>query len=269
MIPRETPRVSNRFIPVHSLPMNRTINLQDHITELVKEGRALSYQLESHFNAKLVHNLRVCMRRLRTMINLIDDNSILPDPERTQMKSIWRQLSKVRDLDVGHELSDKYSFDVSKLKGKRTLTRKKLRSKLSDDKTQKLFDELEKLGLRSSISRVDPLPLLRKLRLKLIRTPGGAEHLHELRIVLKQIRYLEEALGFDVEAFKEYQDALGEFHDLEVFQEKHPHSMTIRRALNNKKLKALGMARSAVQLGIRTLGDVENQFEREMAIKAS
>ena len=54
-----------------------------------------------------------------------------------------------------------------------------------------------------------------------------------------------------------------------VFQEKHPHSITIRRALNNKRLKAIGMVRFAVQLGMRTLGDVESQFEREMAIRAS
>ncbi len=249
--------------------MNRRINLQDHITELVTEGRALSYQLESHFNTKLVHKLRVCVRRLRTMLDLIDDDSLLPDAESDQLKSLWKQLGKVRDLDVGHELSDKYSFDLDKLKEKRSQARKKLRSKIKDDKTQKLFDELEKLGFRSSISLADPLPLLRKLRMKLMRTPGGAEHLHELRIVLKKIRYFQEALGFDVEAFKEFQDSLGEFHDLEVFQEKHPHSMTLRRALNIKKQKALGMSRSAVQLGIRTLGDVESQYERELAIRAS
>lgn len=249
--------------------MNRTINLQEHITDLVKEGRALSYQLESHFNSKLVHKLRVCVRRLRTMIDLINRDTVLRESDRDQLKALWGQLGKVRDLDVALELSEKYEMSPDKIKHKRSSARKKLRTKLTDKKTQKLFDDLEKLGLRAVTSKVDPVPHLRLLRMRLIRTPGDAEHLHDLRIVMKKIRYFAEAMEYDVEAFKEYQDTLGEYHDLEVFHEKHPHSLAIRRALNNKKLKALGMGRAAVQLGLKVLGEIETQYEREMAVRAS
>lgn len=247
--------------------MNRTINLQDHLTELVNDGRALSYQLENHFNGKIVHKLRVCVRRLRTMIDLVGDE--LPQTEKQQLKKVWKQLGKVRDFDVSRELAEKYSLNESQIKQKRSLARKKLRTQLTDKKMQKLFDEMEKLSLRSTSSKVDPLPLLRELRMRLIQTPSGPENLHELRIVLKKIRYFREALGFDVEAFKEYQDTLGEFHDLEVFHEKHPNSLAIRKALRSKKEKAMLIARPAVQLGMKALSDIEHQFEREMSVRAS
>lgn len=249
--------------------MHKSINLQDHITELVKEGRALAYQLETHFNARLVHKLRVCVRRLRTMLDLSEDSLKIPESSIDRLKLIWKLLGKVRDLDVGRELSDKYEISLPKLKTKRSHEKKKLRKELTDKKTQKLFDELEKLAMSSALSRVDPVPHLRKIRLRLIRTPGDAENLHELRIVLKKIRYFAEALEHDVEAFKVYQDVLGEFHDLEVFHKKHPHSLAVRKALEAKKKKALGLARPAVQLGLKVLGDIENEFEREMAIRAA
>lgn len=247
--------------------MNRTINLQDHLTELVNDGRALAYQLENHFNGKIVHKLRVCVRRLRTMIDLVGEE--LAETDKQQLKKVWKQLGKVRDFDVSRELAEKYSFNESHIKEKRTQARKKLRNQLTDKKMQKLFDEMEKISLRAGSAKVDPLPLLRDLRMRLIRTPSGPEHLHELRIVLKKIRYFREALGFDVEAFKEFQDTLGEFHDLEVFLEKHPHSLAIRKATKNKRDKAMVVARPAVQLGMKALGDIEHQFEKEMSVRAS
>lgn len=246
--------------------MNRTINLQDHLSQLVIEGRALAYQLESHFSGKIVHKLRVCVRRLRTTMDLVGEE--LPAPEKEQLKKVWKQLGKVRDLDVSRGLAEKYSLSESHIKDKRSAARKKLRTQLSDKKMQHLFDEMEKISLRRSTEKVDPLPLLRDLRMKLIRTPTGPEHLHELRIVLKKIRYFREALGFDVEAFKEFQDTLGEFHDLEVFMEKHPHNLSLRRETRIKSDKAIAMARPAVQLGMKSLAEIEHQFEREMAVRA-
>jgi CHAD domain-containing protein len=233
----------------------KTLDLRDHLSSLVNEGRDLREALIQHMSTKDVHKLRVCLRRLRTDLALM--KSPLSDHDKKHLKKVWKKLGKVRDLDIAHDLSKKFSLKMKTVQEERHEARKKLEHVLKDKDTEKLFDDMEKLSFRKESAHIDPLPHIDKLRRDLIRSPAGEDHLHSLRIVLKKIRYLAETLGYGVEAFKEFQDVLGELQDLEVFHKRFPDSMEVQRERKARRNRALSFARPALALGFRALLDME------------
>ncbi|MFL5784860.1 MAG: CHAD domain-containing protein [Bacteriovoracaceae bacterium] len=240
----------------------KTLDLRDHLSALVNDGRELREVLIQHMSIKDVHKLRVCVRRLRTDLALL--KSPLSDHDKKHLKKIWKKLGRVRDLDIAKDLSEKFSIKPKEVLKERHEARKKLEHILKDKDTEKLFDDIEKFSFRMDTAHVDPVPHINDLRRDLIQTPRTEDDLHGLRIVLKKIRYLAEALGLGVEAFKEFQDVLGEFQDLEIFHKRYPGSLEVRRERKNSRDRALSFARPALSLGFRALLDMETSRGKKL-----
>lgn len=239
--------------------MGKTLDLSDHLKELVDEGRDLVESLQEEFTIKGIHKLRVTLRRLRTSILLLPPKS-LPDDEKKLLKKLWKRLGTVRDLDVAKDLTEKFGFPLDEIKRDRLLAREKLRKTLLDHKTGRLLDQIERLTLRPETSRVNPVPYAKKLYADLMKTPAEAESLHALRIIIKKIRYLREALQLPIEEFKIYQDTLGAFQDMAVYRERFPHSYKVQDKYQDAREKALEVMRPAFIFAMKAIQDIENKF---------
>jgi CHAD domain-containing protein len=246
--------------------MRKTLDLRDHLKELIDEGRVLNQSLQESFTPKGVHKFRVCMRRIRTMLSLLPEESILP-PDKKFLKKLWHRLGEVRDVDVARDLSDELDFSTKKLKKERVKARAKLRHLLLQRETNSFFDHLERLTLRQDAGTVDPLPAMRKLRTSLLQTPAEPKHLHSLRITLKKIRYLREALELPVNDFKTYQDIFGAFQDIAVYRERHPHSHRVHDEYVKRKEEAIHSLKPAFTFALKALAQIESEFGEEMGVR--
>jgi CHAD domain-containing protein len=201
------------------------------------------------FDADAVHDLRVAMRRCRTMADALAE--VNPDPGWRKMKKaskpVFQDLGKLRDCQIEQEW-------VKKVGGRGDAFRRHMLRQLGE-KEKRL--KLESAGSLGGFERKEWKKLQRKLstkaqffppesvvyqRLALARVNEAVELFdrarrgksrvawHRLRIGLKRFRYtLENFLpvrGAEwLPELKELQDALGDVHDLDVLRaESRRHS---------------------------------------------
>jgi len=217
------------------------------------EQRGLTYWMErvleeldevrSAPEADAVHDLRVALRRCRSLAALMEE--VDPDPGWPEMRKIgrklFRQLGELRDTQVLEEWVEKLGseYDVvrerllTNLKKNETAEREAaLRAAGKFDvKAWKSFERA--LGHRARVVAPNSLAAkslalerflaARELHLRALRTEK-TEPWHALRIGVKRFRYTVEGLLPELyeswgEDLKRVQDLLGEVHDLDVLAE--------------------------------------------------
>ena len=201
------------------------------------------------FDADAVHDLRVALRRCRTMAETLSE--VNPDPGWRKLKKaskpLFQNLGRLRDCQVERDW-------VKKIGGSGDAFRKHLLKTLADKEKHLKLDAAVELG---RFERKEWKKLARKLgdraqffplesvvfqRLAQSRAADAGELFHKarkgrsrvawhrLRIGLKQFRYnVENFLPERYEAWypelKSLQDLLGEIHDLDVLRtESYRHS---------------------------------------------
>jgi CHAD domain-containing protein len=199
--------------------------------------------LQSSPEADTVHDLRVVIRRCRSLAAAIEE--IDPDPAWPKMRRVARKLFRglgaVRDAQVIEEW-------IKKLAPENEPVRMHLLATLETDEKQRIGDALR---AANRFDKKEWIELERHLRHRIRLVPVGglaAECLalerleeakelhnraqrtekpkpwHELRIGLKRFRYTLEALlpehsSACGENLKRLQDLLGDIHDLDVLSE--------------------------------------------------
>lgn len=180
-----------------------------------------------------VHKLRTTIRRLRSVLALLGVKS-----KHKQLKKLARTLGKQRDLDVSLINAKKFKLGSNKLKKAQQKQRQITQEILRPKKIEPLKVSLTKVAQK--ISEHPPLKLeasfaAKKKELKTLKHQNmSVEELHRARILVKEVRYLLEAMGKSTTKLKKLQNLLGEIHDLEVLQEKLGKDATVAKAMAAK-----------------------------------
>ncbi len=243
----------------------RAILVTDHVAEagrkifLQQLRRMKGQEVGSRTGEDIesVHKMRVAVRRMRSLLRLVDDyysGKSIAETERG-LRDIARALGAIRDLDV--LILDLQDFSaplppdarqqaealVSRFDRRRAKRRRRLNAYFDSRGYRRTLRQLESFAKlkrkhRRRLRRpYDPhelrhvLPLLLHQRLASVRAydtvlpAADDEHLHALRVECKRLRYAIEffapVLGSSAERclalIRSLQDTLGRIHDIAVF----------------------------------------------------
>ncbi len=212
-------------------------------------------------NIEGVHQLRVCVRRLRAILtecsSLIVKN---PSDLLEELRGLGRALGAVRDLDVLQVKISQWSLEVpleaqvlkivqAALETSRLKARTELFKTLDSPRTQHLFNRLSELAQtiagnftpnheRQKIAKILEAAYqhLQELTIKTQQSHAKLESLHALRKQTKRLRYVLEMLESTygsvavkaIRQMKTLQSQLGEINDL-AFGLEHLHHMARTR----------------------------------------
>ena len=201
------------------------------------------HDLRSEQSAGTVHDLRVSLRRCRSVAAVMEEIDPHPDWEemRKAARKLFRALGELRDAHVMTDWLNQLQPDSDALKTK-LLEQLAATEKAAQEKAlrqeQKFDSKSWKELLRSLASRVRKVPLggdaarclglerleeARELHRRAMRSES-IKPWHALRIGVKRFRYTAESLLPSVhgewgESLKRVQDVLGNIHDLDVLAE--------------------------------------------------
>jgi CHAD domain-containing protein len=200
-------------------------------------------QVRENWDADGVHDLRVALRRCRTIAEA--SSEVNPSPGWRKLKratrDVFHDLGDLRDTQVQHALVKKLGAagDPVRKHLLRILSRQEEKQRQASEKALDKFDrkEWKKLTRKlASKSRFFPLNSVVYQRLALTRLQAATELLqnarrrrssvawHRLRIGIKSFRYVVENFlpqRYEVwsDDLKQMQDLLGEVHDLDVLRQ--------------------------------------------------
>lgn len=224
-----------------SLPSDhpaRGVGLELWMDRVVERAERVRYG----WDADGVHDLRVALRRCRTMADALSE--VNPGPGWRKLKrasrELFHSLGKLRDTQVKHARVKTIAPPGDPLRKRmlRLLSRQETKHRESAEQALDRFDrkEWKKLTRKlTSKARFFPLNSVVYQRLALAKLNGAVEFYqrarkrrssvawHQLRIGLKLFRYVVENFlpqRYEVwsEDLKRMQDLLGEVHDLDVLR---------------------------------------------------
>lgn len=235
------------------------MDIQDYLQQEVSESKSLLKELKKKPTKDLNHQLRVSIRRIRTVIQLLQEEgkNPLPKGETKILKKMWKHLGVVRDYDVSEEIAVANDLPLRKIKDERKKADRKLHNDLVKNELKKLLAHLKKLP----ITEIHPESTIKTLRQRIKELPLEVENMHAFRIILKKIRYLMEALDIEDDEFKKYQDVLGELNDLKVFLDCQGESPRVRTVYKRQLKKALAILEPATRLALRSLSKAERRLK--------
>lgn len=173
-----------------------------------------------------VHDLRVCVRRLRTALWLAGHDKKIPrlGALSGSLRNLGKILGGLRQLDVAIADAKFYRLPVGDLKVRRKEARKEADAALAPKLGAALYKKLGRLVRVLNERGGGPLKGASKLlgRVKTLKgpspAPGAKGEFHLFRIFMKKVRYTIEAFGLKPGPIKTLHDQLGKAHDLEVLQ---------------------------------------------------
>lgn len=217
---------------------NRNIGLDVWMARALE----LSQKVEDSWDADTVHNLRVAIRRCRTMADAL--SRVNPSPGWHKIKktsrNLFHHLGLLRDVQVEHEWVKKFgpASDPARKLLLRHLTGCERQQKGSARDALKRFDRKEwkkwqhKLAEKARFFPLESVVYQRLALAQMNEAAGlyrsarkGRSRIawHRLRISLKRFRYtvenfLPQRSEVWIEDLKRVQDLLGEAHDLDVLR---------------------------------------------------
>jgi CHAD domain-containing protein len=223
-------------LPVSVLAKNDA--LEKWMERVLRRGQ----KVRETWSAPDVHDLRVALRRCRTMADALTDTNPSPgwNKLKRSSKKVFHTLGELRDVQVEQEwfkklLSGATDARTQLLKRLRVLENERLREaqKELDHFDRKEWRKLSrKLRSKADMFPVGSVVFQRQALMKLndavalyhqARKRKSGVAWHRVRIAIKRFRYtVENFLPQHYEAWardlKETQDLLGEIHDLDVLR---------------------------------------------------
>jgi len=222
-------------LPVHVLAKN------DAFEKWMERVLKRAQKVRKTWAATDVHDLRVALRRCRTMADALTDTNPSPGWNKLKKgsKKVFHTLGELRDIQVEQEWAKKLfpatESRIQLLKLLRVLEKGRLQEaqKELDDFDRKEWRKLcRKLSPKAEIFPVGSVVFQRLALIKLndavalyhqARKRNSGIAWHRVRIAVKRFRYLvENFLPQNYEAWardlKETQDLLGDVHDLDVLR---------------------------------------------------
>jgi CHAD domain-containing protein len=234
--------------------------IEAHFKDEVRNfSRLLRAQAKS-LTLEGVHDLRVCTRRLRAQIQLIEKSSthhFLVKAEDT-LKNLGHALGERRQWDVALEGAHKYHLKDGKLRADQKDAGAKLRKALHSAEVKALPKQLAAFErtLKNEKIQIQEKQLKKmrsQLKTWLNQKKFSPKDLHELRISTKKIRYAFECMDLPVEDLKDLQDHLGKSHDLTVLSEYFDQPKSVRKADHKERRHAKKRIRPALSSSLEVL----------------
>jgi len=227
--------------------------------ELKKFHRLLKAQ-QRRLTRTGVHDLRVCLRRLRSHLSIMDFNSAYHPSDETKkyLKNLSRLLGDRRQWDVTLQEAKKFHLETTKLQSQQKAASSMLRQYLQSPEARVLSEELKRFERRVKGVRIQIRPAQlkfyrRQLKAGLKHRKWSSQQLHEVRISTKKVRYAFECLSLPVKELKALQDHLGKSHDLSVLRECYKHTKVVRKAERLERRKVLRRIRPALRSSLDVL----------------
>lgn len=200
-------------------------------------------ELRADPSADAVHDLRVSLRRCRSLASAVEEIDPHPDWQemRNSARKLFRSMGELRDAQVAEEWLSKLRSEIDPLKlillSSLKRTQESALAKalhLADKFDEKRWTEMAK-ALHSRLRKIptdgeaarclalERLQEAHELHRRALRTERSAPW-HDLRIALKRFRYTLELLvptlhGKCIGTLKRAQDVLGDIHDLDALAE--------------------------------------------------
>ncbi|WP_319370087.1 CHAD domain-containing protein [uncultured Ilyobacter sp.] len=264
--------------------------------EIKKRARILEENLEKLSltnDPETVHRCRVSIRRIRGVLRIFN----CPRELEATIKAIADMLGPLRDIEVQIEfLMSRVDRNSSLRKMLDEFLYKREMLKMDFVKSIPEFSKKEFLfNVKSVLKNKEVYKyriycnLYKKIQGIIITHPVNinSKELHELRIKLKKIRYILEALSVENKEYrdfipflKKYQDCLGEIHDIDVWldilSEKMSEFGNLRSFFRKRRHQKIIEFREALHeipyllgkiLGVAA-SDVAVEFENSQYIKS-
>lgn len=223
-------------------PPSYAVGVRHHMRSLIDRVDASLAALRAGRNDEALHDFRVNIRRLRTLLNTFSDVIILDKRDSRRLRALAHCTNDARDLEVAAQLLQSHAPRVKPLQRRAFASRARHYREQAQRNASTLRKELPpqwasvRRRLRTSERTLHAAersayaretarrvtPLLRELRrtLRKVRSVGDIEAMHRARIVAKKARYLLEPFTAGVAALDaarkelvELQDTLGNIHD--------------------------------------------------------
>lgn len=240
-------------------------------------------KLKHHVNKERVHKSRVALRRWFSIWQVLKrdgwESKKFVKKILKPLRKLLRKLGAIRDMDINIDLGKRLGCPRALLK---TFLKKRRKARAAVEdiiKKMDLPELLEKMNeylqkqahrLTGAITKTSAQDLSaathfddyignhEKLVEKLVYRANSPKALHELRLAVKQWRYLlTECLSLSNKELVMMQDCLGEIHDLDSFQltlEKMEASQRILRRLKRSRrrhMQAFFLQRYRLPYGLR------------------
>ncbi|HXH30327.1 MAG TPA: CHAD domain-containing protein [Bacteriovoracaceae bacterium] len=221
----------------------------------IRRSRQLCAASSSDPSVANIHQLRVALRRTRTVLTLLKDQGIktLSTVDSQNLSKLRKTLAKRRDADVAREILSSIGEDVPHRSEIEALHTNKLLKRLQKKKNRQLFRNLAKLAKDLKGQAISPEKTIRKQLEKLSHVYQKPSEVHAFRIVLKNSRYVLEGLGLSVDEFKPYQNVMGELNDLETLFFLTDEDPGIKKRRDKKLKEALKVIAPARKLAVKKL----------------
>ena len=232
-----------------------SIRLKRHLKRLVTDFEALTRKKVRKFSKKNVHDLRIVVRRLRVALWLAQEGAT---PVVRALRKLGRALGKERELTVAIQDATHYGLRTGGLRSKREMARIAIARRLNSKRRKRLHRRLQQAltGLRRN-PRLEldvPIRELRDASNSWLRKPTRQpQQYHELRILMKKVRYTLEALGRTSTPVRKLQDTLGREHDLQVLKTRVANTARVRRDELQERHKARRMIKPVIRFATRKL----------------
>ncbi|MBY0356893.1 MAG: CHAD domain-containing protein [Candidatus Obscuribacterales bacterium] len=196
-------------------------------------------KLKHRVNKERVHKSRVALRRWFSVWTVLSEDGWSKKKFRQgvikPLRKLLKKLGSVRDIDVNIELARKLGCEkalIKHLARKRRKARKKLEKLIKTTDLQAvtagIHDYLSKTAKNLHTETVDAayehfdryITRLEERVKRMAQTAKSPEDLHQLRLVIKQWRYLlVECFGLSNNELVISQQYLGDIHDLDSFRQ--------------------------------------------------
>jgi CHAD domain-containing protein len=213
-----------------------------------------------HPGGSSVHKLRVAARRARAAFWVLRHSSspIYFKKLENQLRKLVKALGHVRELDVAILDANNYDINSKKIKLERKIAQEKLRKLINQDQrrniSQQFSEAKKKISIASPTSFSEAEDRLRmRLNHLLLQHVHGQKGLHQLRIAMKKVRYVLEAMGKAVGPMKGLQNILGDSNDLEFLQGFVGRNKQLKTEQHKLNDKAIILAGPTIRFAVRQL----------------
>lgn len=230
--------------------------------------RVLLRESSRSLTADNVHDLRVCLRRLRAALWVLKKNRASPKVSKLDkhLHALLRKFGSLRETQVAQRDAASYRISHRSFHSQIEKKKKALRKILKSSSRKKIELRLEEF--KKSLHKRGSTPQKEALKKILGRLHPWQQRklkprdLHPLRILIKKTRYTLESLGKELEPLELLQDDLGKVHDLEVLREHVGRYPRLAEDERKASRKAISSVQPAIEFAI-------NRIEQMLASQES